>query len=127
MKKNFNEVAAVFGYHVHIYFEPGKVSETTARELVEELKSRFGDDVDSAAKIGKIGPHTAPNFAVHITKKGFTDIVSWTQLNANGLSILIHPETGDELKDHLDSSMWIGKPMEYNDAFFNQFKRPKFG
>jgi len=28
-----------------------------------------------------------------------------------GLTILVHPETGDEVADHRDHAMWMGKVL----------------
>jgi DOPA 4,5-dioxygenase len=44
--------------------------------------------------------------------------VSWLQLNSRGLSILVHPHTGDEAKDHLEFAIWLGRQLPLNDAFF---------
>ena len=122
MKKQFNEVASVKGYHIHIYFESGKASETAARELAETINAVFSSEVEGVHKIGKAGPHAHENYGVHVSKEGFGKIVPWLQLNSQGLSILIHPDTGDDLKDHLEASMWLGTPVNYNMAFFDKLK-----
>lgn len=114
----------VQGYHVHIYFEAGKESEKTALETVRKIEALFPDAVENVHRIGKAGPHTAPNFAVSISPESFGALIGWLQLNSKGLSILIHPETGDELKDHLESPLWLGKQLELNIAFFTGFAPP---
>ena len=123
MNKSFNEVAAVKGYHIHIYFETGKDSASQAQELMEDIKTLFPADIESAAKIGRIGPHTKENFALHIKKDGFATIIPWVQLNSRDLSILIHPDRNDDIIDHLGSSMWLGEPVKYNDGFFAKLKK----
>ena len=37
----------------------------------------------------------------------------------------VHPRTGDELLDHGDAAMWIGKPVAFNEAFFDLFRPVK--
>ena len=32
----------------------------------------------------------------------------WLMLNRDGLTILVHPETGDDLADHTDHAAWLG-------------------
>jgi DOPA 4,5-dioxygenase len=123
MKDEFNEVAEVRGYHAHIYFD--QTNEATAREIVKELKARFPDTLESTGKIGAIGPHTGPNYAIHMTADGFSDIVPWLQINSRGLSILIHPDRGDDLRDHIGPSMWLGTPVPYNDAFFDRLRQQR--
>ncbi|MGL5793939.1 MAG: DOPA 4,5-dioxygenase family protein, partial [Waterburya sp.] len=38
----------------------------------------------------------------------------WLALNRNDLTILIHPLTGNDLKDHTDYAAWMGVPQELN-------------
>ncbi len=106
------------GYHVHIYFEAGKESETNALEVSRQIAKFFPDAVDDIHRIGKAGPHLQPNIAVAIKPESFGEVVGWLQRNSKGLSILVHPESGDDLKDHLESTLWLGKPVPLNLAFF---------
>ena len=32
----------------------------------------------------------------------------WLMLNRNGLTVLLHPETGNALADHTDHAAWLG-------------------
>jgi DOPA 4,5-dioxygenase len=41
--------------------------------------------------------------------KAFRDVVGWLALNHAGLDVFLHPNTGDELRDHRDSAVWIGR------------------
>ena len=114
------------GYHIHIYFGADESSRTAAQDMAGKIQTLFAPEITSMDSIGAIGPHLSPNIAIHIRKDGFSKIVPWLQFN-NGanLSILVHPETGDDLKDHLEGSMWLGKQPEYNMAFFDKLKQPK--
>lgn len=109
-------------YHIHIYFEPGTAGEQKAIDVAQRIDARFPGAVEDAHRVGKIGPHTEANIGVTITPESFGEVVSWLQLNSQGLSILVHPRTGDELVDHLDAAMWLGKPVPFNDKFFEQLK-----
>ena len=122
MKQTFNEVSEVKEYHIHVYFGADKDAEALAHELTEDIKTLFSPDIVSAEKIGKIGPHTEENYAIHIKKPGFATIVPWVQLNNRGLSILIHPDRNDDLKDHIGPSMWVGAPVKYNEKFFDKLR-----
>jgi aromatic ring-cleaving dioxygenase len=33
-------------------------------------------------------------------------------LNRDGLPVLLHPETGDDLLDHTAHAVWFGTPLE---------------
>lgn len=58
-----------------------------------------------------IGPHTQPMFMSSFTPELFTLIVSYLMLNHNVLSVLVHPETGDDMKDHTQYPLWIGNKI----------------
>lgn len=122
MKETFNAVSEIREHHIHIYFEPGTESAAQARILAGEIEKRFPAAVISAAEIGLIGPHTRPNHAIHIAAGAFGAVVPWVQINSGGLSILIHPDRGDDLKDHIGPSMWLGNPVPYNERFFNHLR-----
>ena len=40
----------------------------------------------------------------------------WLMLNRDGLSILLHPGTGDTYADHIDHAVWLGSmlPLRMN-------------
>jgi len=35
----------------------------------------------------------------------------WLMLNRDGLSILLHPGTGDAYADHIDHAVWLGSVL----------------
>jgi DOPA 4,5-dioxygenase len=114
------DTPAPFGYHVHIYFAPGEESEHAAKALGARAEAMAGENLNETIIYKRpVGPHIQANVAVHIKPEAFAEIVGWLQThNTKGLSILIHPETGDELKDHMECSMWLGKQLEYNMKYF---------
>lgn len=127
--KNFNtkarkpaEEPQVDAYHVHIYFEKGAASEIDALRTAKAIDELFPGAVEDLHRVGRVGPHTELNIGVTITAESFGKVVSWLQVNNPGLSILIHPRTGDEWNDHINCSMWLGKPVPYNMAFFEPFR-----
>ena len=114
---NFS-AAKVSEYHIHIYTRDGW-EDFLATALAGELQERFPGQVSAAHKVGKVGPHTLDNTEVDIKPEAFGDVVRFLQMNAQGMSILIHPRTGDEFFDHKQAAMWIGEPVAFNDKFFD--------
>lgn len=115
--------AKIQDYHVHIYFDPKNwEDEFAAQNIAQALKILFPNDVKGIYNVGKVGPHGAQNVEIDIKKESFGRIVQFLQQNGQNLSILIHPETGDDLKDHLESSLWLNRVTPYNDAFFNRLR-----
>ncbi len=139
LKEQWEKAAGkITGYHIHIYFDDkNDFSAFDATNVAENLRALFPDETDGPDVIGKIGPHTKPNVEVDIIKpESFGKIVMWLQMNnPQNLSILVHPRTGDELKDHLGTALWLGEPVPFNDRFFDmvrkhqdaQNKPPRFG
>jgi DOPA 4,5-dioxygenase len=109
------------GYHIHIYHEDFPES-FTADNIVTQLTTLFPHYIEGVYNVGKVGPHVAENRELDIKKEGFAEILQWLQVNNGRLSILVHPETGDDIHDHLQSSIWINKEKGYNDDFFNALK-----
>ncbi len=127
MQKEFNDVSGVKEYHAHIYFKEGQKSQQQAADLAQHIEKTFNQSVtghfvysQSSVDKKRAGPHAVPNHALHFKPEGFAAIVSALQMNFAELSVLIHPVTGDEITDHLDASMWMGKELPYNMEFFDQ-------
>lgn len=97
------------GFHAHIYFEPA--SRDAAMRVREGLGTRF--DVQLGRWHDKpIGPHPKSMYQVAFLPHQFGEVVPWLMLNREGLDILVHPTTGDDLADHVDHALWLGEKLE---------------
>ncbi len=99
---------AIRGYHAHIYYRPE--TKGAAAAVREQLGARF------PVRLGRwhdqpVGPHPSSMYQVVFEAATFAEIVPWLMLNRQGLDILIHPETGDDLKDHRDNALWLGDKL----------------
>jgi aromatic ring-cleaving dioxygenase len=101
-------------YHAHIYFEMGKPSRDQAWALRELIGKCFTDVVVGRFHERIVGPHLYPMFQVAFRTDRFASFVPWLALNHNGLSVLVHPGTGDSVADHTDNAMWIGERLPVN-------------
>ncbi|HEY6336101.1 MAG TPA: DOPA 4,5-dioxygenase family protein [Alphaproteobacteria bacterium] len=106
-----NEVdpAKIIDYHAHVYFTDAR-TRALAVELREEIAVRF------PVALGRVhdrpvGPHTQPMFQVAFATELFGRFVPWLSLNHKGLSVLIHPETGDDPIDHSEYALWLGEKL----------------
>ena len=116
---NVTEPAAITGYHAHVYFEPA--SRSVAERVREELARRF------EIQLGRwreepVGPHPRAMFQVAFKPDQFASVVPWLMLNREGLSILVHPETGDDVGDHAERPLWLGERLALNIDFLRRLR-----
>ncbi|NDJ24815.1 4,5-dioxygenase [Nostoc sp. B(2019)] len=116
MKEDTTEI---IGFHAHIYFDTA--SRDVAARVREGLSSRF------EVQLGRwhdlpIGPHPKAMYQVAFSPNEFGQIVSWLMLNREGLDVLIHPETGDDVADHMKHSLWLGEKLNLNIEFLRRVK-----
>lgn len=105
------------GYHAHIYFDKDTI------DKAKTIAARVGEKFD--VFVGRfhekpVGPH--PRFSVQLAfdKNKFGRVVPWLMKNREGLTVFVHPETGDALKDHTDHALWMGEMLELNLGIFRR-------
>ncbi|MCA7968271.1 DOPA 4,5-dioxygenase family protein [Burkholderia sp. AU39826] len=97
-------------YHAHIYFD-GPEQRRVAEVLREQIAQRF------AVVLGPwhdrpIGPHAKPMYQVAFSRHEFGSFLPWLMVNRRGLTVLVHPNTGHPLADHLDHPVWMGEVLD---------------
>jgi aromatic ring-cleaving dioxygenase len=98
---------AIKEYHAHIYYEPA-----TSRDRAERLRAAIGAQFPQA-KLGRwhdelVGPHPQSMYQVAFPADMLAGFVPWLMLNRGGLTVLLHPETGDDFTDHGAHAAWFG-------------------
>lgn len=102
--------AKIESYHAHVYYTDA-ASRAAAASLREALEQRF------QAEMGHwhdkpVGPHPLPMYQVSFAAGEFARIVPWLMLNRGGLTILVHPNSGDGYGDHAEHALWLGAKLE---------------
>lgn len=92
-------------FHAHVYFEPDQVG--LATRLREGLGARFPVQIGRLHP-GPVGPHTRGMFQALFERERFTDVVTWLLEHREGLDVLVHADTGDDLADHTRRALWLG-------------------
>ncbi|HAA90979.1 MAG TPA: 4,5-dioxygenase [Rhodospirillaceae bacterium] len=114
------------GWHAHIYFDNDedrdKAKSFMDLATAELTEATVGDWRDEGR-----GPHTVANFMIEFMCDQFPTVVPWLSLNREGLSVLVHPMTGDAPNDHSTYAMWMGDPLEVRLDRFSGRHDSKFG
>lgn len=102
------DLDAIADWHAHVYFDSG--SRDAAWTLREAVVTRFGASVQMGRFHERpVGPHPQWSYQIAFGPAQFADVVSWLALNHGALDVFLHPNTGDELADHRDRAVWIGR------------------
>jgi len=108
MKENSAEST---GFHAHVYYDPD--TRDAASHVRDGLAERF--DVELGRWHDKpIGPHPKSMYQVKFVPEQFGKLVPWLMLHREGLDVLVHPETGDAVRDHTDQALWLGEKLALN-------------
>ncbi|KAK0109447.1 hypothetical protein ONS95_002141 [Cadophora gregata] len=103
-------------WHFHIYFLIQSPVETAAALALRDAVLRLRRDGAFVAvpllRVNKypIGPHPAGSYEIWVPDTSFSDVYFYLASNRGNLSILIHPLTSDQRRDHDSRAGWLGKP-----------------
>ncbi len=94
-------------YHAHVYFSADTVAQ--AKHLWHEAQQLM-------VPVGKfhescVGPHPAWSFQISFDREQFESVVNWLDTHRQGLTVLVHGVTGNDLADHTDHAAWLGEPQ----------------
>ena len=98
-------------YHAHIYFDEDSYQK--AALLRRWVAERFPVELGNW-NLQPRGPHVTPSFYFGFRNDLLPVLVPWLQLNSLGLTILIHPNTGDGRADHLHYALWVNRAQPVN-------------
>ena len=99
-------VRTITEFHAHVYYDAGEKEQ--AAQLREAIEARF------EVRMGRwhdkpIGPHPRGSYQVAFEPGLFGSLVPWLTLNRQGLTVFVHPETGNDIPDHTDHALWLGE------------------
>jgi aromatic ring-cleaving dioxygenase len=102
------DIDEIEGYHAHIYYDP------ESRPRAERLREAIGSAFE--VQLGRwhdrpVGPHPQAMYQVAFSVAEFPRLVPWLMLNREGLTVLVHPRTGDDYEDHAHQALWLGRVL----------------
>ena len=109
MQDAHGSLSSIRDYHAHVYYDPA-----ATRPAAEALRAKI--DSGFVVRLGRwhdmlVGPHSAAMYQVIFAADQLDTLVPSIMLNRDGLSVLVHPNTGAPRDDHLFYAMWLGQPL----------------
>ena len=98
--------ARIVDYHMHVYYDPE--SRDRAAQLRAEVEERF------TVRMGRwhdvpVGPHPSAMYQIQFMPDQFPALVPFVMMNRQGLTVLLHPESGRPRDDHTLNAVWMGE------------------
>lgn len=114
----FSSPIEYYDFHIY-YFAHDDESHKESNFLRERLLEKFSEEAGNGTIIVKvlpdskvIGPHSTQFWEVDVAHPEiFLRLLTWFQLHHGNLSVLIHPHTGNDIKDHTLHALWLGQKL----------------
>lgn len=95
-------------WHAHVYFD------ADSRDAAWALRETILVELADAMLMGRfhekpVGPHPMWSYQLAFQPERFAQVVAWLTLHHGALDVFLHPNTGDELADHRDRALWLGR------------------
>jgi aromatic ring-cleaving dioxygenase len=114
--------ASIVEYHAHVYYDPDKTRRRAAllrrRVAAQFPRARLGRWHDEL-----VGPHPQAMYQIAFPRQMLARFVPWLMLNRDGLNVLLHPETGDDYRDHTVHAVWFGVALPLRVEVFRRIRR----
>ena len=108
-------------YHAHVYWqnEAQRREALLLRQPLAELGCQLGRIWDEA-----IGPHPFAMYQVNYTDQNAGDVEQL--LNTTKLDILLHEDTGNDVRDHTQGARWLGRKLTLNIEWLQTYAKEKY-
>jgi DOPA 4,5-dioxygenase len=102
------DIGTIESWHAHIYFDAG------TRDAAWAFRETIIANLGALVEMGRfherpVGPHPQWSYQLAFPPASFARVMGWLALNHGSLDVFAHPNTGDELADHRDRAVWLGR------------------
>jgi aromatic ring-cleaving dioxygenase len=104
----FADPSSIQSYHAHIYYDAQ--SRSAAAAVREQIQGAFTVEM-GRWRDEPVGPHPQAMYQIAFGADQFPRLVPWLMLNREGLTVLVHPNTGDAYRDHAEHALWLGAKL----------------
>ncbi|MBN8888779.1 MAG: hypothetical protein BGP12_01240 [Rhodospirillales bacterium 70-18] len=116
------DTAAIESWHAHVYYDP--TTRAAAAALREQVAERFPTAVLGRWHDVKVGPHPQAMYQIAFSNADFPLLAPFLALNRQGLTILLHPESGRPKDDHLLHALWMGAVLPLDATMLPEVSTP---
>lgn len=110
---DYLDTSRIQSWHAHVYFEA--TTRDAAWAFRDVVTNHFGDRIEMGRFHERpVGPHPQWSYQIAFGPDAFAEVVGWLALNHGVLDVFTHPNTDDELRDHRDSAIWLGRSYQLN-------------
>jgi aromatic ring-cleaving dioxygenase len=108
---NLLQTSLIGSWHAHVYFD------AASRDAAWSLRETIVAELAGLMEMGRfherpVGPHPMWSYQLAFPAGHFAQVVGWLALNHGALDVFVHPNTGDALRDHRDSALWLGRSYQ---------------
>ena len=102
------DISRITSWHAHVYFDAA--SRDAALAFRDVVTAQFGSSVEMGRFHERpVGPHPRWSYQIAFAPPRFSEDVGWLALNHGALDVFVHPNTDNELRDHRDCAIWLGR------------------
>ena len=100
---------AIESFHAHVYYDAA--TKPVAARIREAVEARF-EVVMGRWHDKPVGPHPMWSYQIAFAPGLFGEIIPFLALSRDGLTVFVHPNTGDAVADHTAHAMWLGPSQD---------------
>ena len=105
----------ILSYHAHLYYDESTILE--AKNIREQCGKIFDLELGRLHE-KEVGPHPRWSCQISVPVSKFGEVIPWLCIHRGNVDVFVHPLTVDELWDHTQGVIWLGKSYSLKTDMF---------